>query len=404
MALIFWLSIASRGLRLRRLSACCCGSGRTAAARRRPGADRKPADGAAGRLDRHRGPQRRRRGSAARHRQPAERSTTRRRDVRSSSSPTAPRTTRSTCSAPLSAVRRARRGAARRQGAGAERRRRARRSSTSSSSPTRGRVFAPDALRELVAPFADPAVGGVTRRAAARLRIGALREPARGGNRRRRRRARDGIRTPSERRSPARDRVDDRRRRRPVLAVRKAAAAARERASDRRSAPPARSTRSGARLWSPLPADTILDDVLTPMRVVHGGVPRRVQRSRAGVRPRAPPTPTRSRGARCGRSPATIQILGSSRGSWLPWRNPVWFQYVSHKIGRLLVPYALLAAFFSSLVLAQHSVVLPTHGLPARWHSSRSPATARCSDRRAVREAPARTTELGASPARRAGA
>ena len=51
-----------------------------------------------------------------------------------------------------------------------------------------------------------------------------------------------------------------------------------------------------------------------------------------------------------------FQILGLEPRLLAPWRNPVWFQYVSHKICRLLVPYALLAAFFSSLALAQHSV------------------------------------------------
>jgi biofilm PGA synthesis N-glycosyltransferase PgaC len=32
--------------------------------------------------------------------------------------------------------------------------------------------------------------------------------------------------------------------------------------------------------------------------------------------------------------------------------NPVWLQYVSHKVGRLLVPYAVLAIFVASIVLS----------------------------------------------------
>ena len=35
--------------------------------------------------------------------------------------------------------------------------------------------------------------------------------------------------------------------------------------------------------------------------------------------------------------------------------NPVWLQYASHKIGRLLVPWALLVAFVSSAALALDS-------------------------------------------------
>jgi hypothetical protein len=39
----------------------------------------------------------------------------------------------------------------------------------------------------------------------------------------------------------------------------------------------------------------------------------------------------------------------------LPWRNRVWLQYVSHKLGRLIVPYAMLAIFVASTVLAGHA-------------------------------------------------
>ena len=35
----------------------------------------------------------------------------------------------------------------------------------------------------------------------------------------------------------------------------------------------------------------------------------------------------------------------------MPFVNPVWVQYVSHKLGRLLVPYALLALFATSIAL-----------------------------------------------------
>ena len=51
--------------------------------------------------------------------------------------------------------------AARRQGRRPERRRRARRAASSLAFSRRQRAWAPDALRQLVAPFADPAVGYV---------------------------------------------------------------------------------------------------------------------------------------------------------------------------------------------------------------------------------------------------
>ena len=107
-------------------------------------------------------------------------------------------------------------------------------------------------------------------------------------------------------------------------------------------------------LWSPLPADTILDDVLTPMRVVMAGY--RVvfdERARAFDRVAADGDGEARRKIRT--------LAGNVQIAWLeprllaPGRNPVWFQYVSHKIGRLLVPYALLAAFGASLALAAQS-------------------------------------------------
>ena len=47
------------------------------------------------------------------------------------------------------------------------------------------------------------------------------------------------------------------------------------------------------------------------------------------------------------------QILWLEPALLLPWRNPVWIQYASHKIGRLAVPYAMLLLFSASVVLAR---------------------------------------------------
>ena len=38
-----------------------------------------------------------------------------------------------------------------------------------------------------------------------------------------------------------------------------------------------------------------------------------------------------------------------------PFRNPVWIQYMSHKVGRLLVPYALMALLLVSGLLVTTS-------------------------------------------------
>jgi cellulose synthase/poly-beta-1,6-N-acetylglucosamine synthase-like glycosyltransferase len=104
-------------------------------------------------------------------------------------------------------------------------------------------------------------------------------------------------------------------------------------------------------LWRPLPAGTLLDDVLAPMRVVLDG--RRVvfeERARAFDRA-APDGSTESR-----RKTRTLagnyQILALEPRLLIPVLNPVWFQYLSHKVGRLFVPWALLMALVASTWLA----------------------------------------------------
>src|SRR5205823_512001 len=47
-----------------------------------------------------------------------------------------------------------------------------------------------------------------------------------------------------------------------------------------------------------------------------------------------------------------LQILRLEPRLLLPGANPVWLQYVSHKLGRLIVPYALLGLMTASIALA----------------------------------------------------
>ena len=47
-----------------------------------------------------------------------------------------------------------------------------------------------------------------------------------------------------------------------------------------------------------------------------------------------------------------FQVLWQEPRLLLPVVNPVWLQYVSHKVGRLLVPYALFALFAANLAIA----------------------------------------------------
>jgi len=51
-----------------------------------------------------------------------------------------------------------------------------------------------------------------------------------------------------------------------------------------------------------------------------------------------------------------FQLVAIEPRLLLPIVNPVWLQFVSHKLGRLLVPYALLLIFGASTMLASSSV------------------------------------------------
>jgi cellulose synthase/poly-beta-1,6-N-acetylglucosamine synthase-like glycosyltransferase len=104
-------------------------------------------------------------------------------------------------------------------------------------------------------------------------------------------------------------------------------------------------------LLDPLPAGTILDDVLLPMQIVHKGS-RVVFDSRA----RAWDLPDLGQKREFARKVRTLsgnyQLLQLA-----PWLlgagNPIRFEFISHKLLRLIVPFALLALLVASLFLPQ---------------------------------------------------
>lgn len=108
--------------------------------------------------------------------------------------------------------------------------------------------------------------------------------------------------------------------------------------------------------WRALPPGTILDDVLAPMRAALDGW-RVVFDPRARAFDVASPD-TRAEARRKQRTLAgNWQILALEPRLLLPRVNRVWLQYCSHKVGRLLVPWALVAVFVSSMLLARQSPV-----------------------------------------------
>lgn len=102
---------------------------------------------------------------------------------------------------------------------------------------------------------------------------------------------------------------------------------------------------------SPLPPGTILDDVLLPMQIVRKGF-RVIFDSRA----RAWDSPDLGEGREFSRKVRTLsgnyQLLQLA-----PWllssKNAIRFEFVSHKLSRLVVPFALLALLTASVFLPQ---------------------------------------------------
>ncbi len=104
-------------------------------------------------------------------------------------------------------------------------------------------------------------------------------------------------------------------------------------------------------VWRPLPAETLLDDVLAPMRAVLDGW-RVVFDEQAVAEDRAASDAAAEARRKRRTLAGNYQILAQEPRLLIPVANPVWLQYVSHKVGRLFVPWALIGLFVSSAALA----------------------------------------------------
>ncbi len=94
-------------------------------------------------------------------------------------------------------------------------------------------------------------------------------------------------------------------------------------------------------LWKPLPPALILDDVYTPMRLVLDGWRIDYAREATAHETRAPEAGSEFR-RKVRTLTGVIQLCAWLPAVLLPIRNPIWAQFVSHKLLRLLTPYFLL--------------------------------------------------------------
>lgn len=107
-------------------------------------------------------------------------------------------------------------------------------------------------------------------------------------------------------------------------------------------------------LVEPLPEGTLLDDVLVPMRAVLKGR-RCVFEPAARVYDRVACCADAEYLRKVRTLAGNFQLLTLAPELLSPRRNPVWLQLVSHKVARLLVPYALVALLVSNAFLAASS-------------------------------------------------
>lgn len=102
-------------------------------------------------------------------------------------------------------------------------------------------------------------------------------------------------------------------------------------------------------LWSALPAGLLLDDLYTPMRIVLGG-------RRVGYEPEAValetrlPTPGQEYGRKVRTLTGVMQLCAWLPAVLSPLRNPVWAQFLFHKLLRMLTPYCLALIVLWALV------------------------------------------------------
>lgn len=103
-------------------------------------------------------------------------------------------------------------------------------------------------------------------------------------------------------------------------------------------------------LFEPIPPCTLLDDVLIPLRVILRGH-RVIFDGRAVARDRASSRPKQEWQRKVRTLAGNWQLLHLIPGAFNPMKNRIWVQFISHKILRLVVPFALLLAFAVSALV-----------------------------------------------------
>jgi hypothetical protein len=102
-------------------------------------------------------------------------------------------------------------------------------------------------------------------------------------------------------------------------------------------------------LFRPIPQGTLLDDVYWPLCVTMQGF-RVVLDDRARAYDRLPELMISEFRRKVRTLSGNFQLIARLPSSLIPWRNPVWFYLIAHKLARLAVPWAMMVLLVSAAI------------------------------------------------------
>lgn len=122
-------------------------------------------------------------------------------------------------------------------------------------------------------------------------------------------------------------------------------------------------------LFKAIPSETLLDDVVIPMQAVTQG--KRCIFESGAFAFDEPSQSTKQESIRKRRTIAGNAQLVLLNPQWLlPWKNPIWIQFLSHKLGRLICPLFLILAFITNVLLLQNPIYQIMFGLQILFYSA----------------------------------
>ena len=104
-------------------------------------------------------------------------------------------------------------------------------------------------------------------------------------------------------------------------------------------------------LWSPLPHGLLLDDVWVPFQVVRAGF-RVVFDSLAVTIDVPSPSDATELDRKIRTLTGNYQLIAWMPTVLIPWKNRIWWQFISHKVLRLLTPFAAASVLIGAVLMS----------------------------------------------------